>query len=238
MRQTEIGVHASRSGQSLPRGDPRRDLIEESVELHRGRIEYVRPREATALLDEEDIEADQSYPPYWAELWPSGVELAYAVSAQKLHGASVVELGCGLGLPAVAAALAGGRVLATDRSPDAVRFAEVNAEHNETTIETAVCSWTEPKLLTTRAPWHLVLAADVLYDRQNAAELLELIPRLVDSDGEVWIAEPQRPVTEEFLAAALNEWSTMTTIRTRVPTVRIHRLSGPQQTNPPGWPSS
>jgi predicted nicotinamide N-methyase len=208
-------------------GDPRLDLVAGSIDLRGGRrIAFVHPRDPTALLDEEDIAADQAYPPYWAELWPSGIELAHAVSGHDWHDAPVLELGCGMGLPSIAAALGGARVLATDRSADAVVFAAVNAEHNGVAVETAVCSWDDPAPLVARGPWRLVLASDVLYGQRNIDELLDLLPRLVEADGEVWIADPQRPLTGEFLAAARARWATVATVPTRLPIVRIHRLSG------------
>jgi predicted nicotinamide N-methyase len=207
--------------------DPRLDLLAGSIDLHAGRIAFVHPRDPAALLYEEDVAADQAYPPYWAELWPSGIELAHAVSAHDWRGASVLELGCGLGLPAIAAALAGGRVLATDRSADAIAFAAVNAEHNGADLETFVCSWDAPDGLLDRGPWELVLAADVLYGQRNIDELLDLLPRLVAEDGEAWIADPQRPLTEGFLAAARATWGSVETVSTRLPLIRIHRLAGP-----------
>jgi len=208
--------------------DPRLDLVAGAVDLVEGRLVFVHPRDAMALLDVEDIAADQAYPPYWAELWPSGIELAHAVSVGSWRDAPVLELGCGLGLPAVAAALTGARVLATDRSADAVTFAAVNAEQNGVHVETAVCAWDQPGPLLAGAPWRLVLAADVLYGQRNVDELLDLLPRLVDDDGEVWIADPRRPLTGEFLAAARTAWRSVETIPTRVPQVRIHRLAGPR----------
>ena len=66
--------------------------------------------------------------------------LAHDLARRSLRGARVLELGCGLGLPSIAAALAGGRVLATDWSSDAVRATAANAELNEVTVETAQVS--------------------------------------------------------------------------------------------------
>jgi predicted nicotinamide N-methyase len=212
--------------------DPRLDLVAGSVDLHRGHIRFVHPRDPGALLYEEDVGADQAYPPYWAEVWPSTVELAYAVSAHDWSGAAVLELGCGLGLPAIAAALAGARVLATDRSADAITFAAVNAEQNGAAVETAVCSWSQPGPLLARAPWRLVLASDVLYGQRNIDELLDLLPRLVGHDGAVWIADPQRPLTAGFLAAAGAGWRWVETAPTREPRVLIHRLTGPARLAP------
>jgi predicted nicotinamide N-methyase len=207
--------------------DPRLDLFAGSIELPSGRLGFVRPREPEALLYQDDIAADQAYPPYWAELWPSGIELARAVSTAEWSGARVLELGCGLGLPAVAAALCGAHVLATDRSPDALTFTAVNAERNGVTVDTAVCSWDEPAALLDGAPWRLVLAADVLYGQRNVDELLALLPRLVGDGGQVWIADPQRPLTGEFLATARARWRRVETTTTDDPDVLIHRLAGP-----------
>src|SRR5690606_7248878 len=138
-------------------------------------------------------------------------------------GTVAVELGCGLGLPSVAAALAGARVLATDRSADALVFAAVNAEQNGVAIETARCSWEDPAELVARGPFQLVLASDVLYGQRNVDEMRALLPRLVVPGGQVWITDPDRPLTEEFLASV--DWASVQTSATRLPKVWLHRLT-------------
>ena len=211
------------------RADPRLDLAVGVLDLHGGRVRFVHPREPTALLDDEDVAADQAYPPYWAEVWESGVELAHAVSARPWTGRAVLELGCGLGLPSLAAALGGARVLATDRSADALAFAGANAAQNGVTVQTAVCAWAEPAPLLARAPWDLVLAADVLYGQRNVDELTALLPRLVEDGGEVWVADPGRPLAPAFLAAARERWAVVESLPTRQADVEIHRLVGPRR---------
>src|ERR671928_995387 len=114
------------------------DLVEEVVPLGDGELAVLRPRDADALLDEHAFEDDE-FLPYWAELWPSGVALARSIAGRALKGARVVELGCGLGLPSIAAARAGGRVLATDWSPVAIRATAGNAELNGVEVETLEC---------------------------------------------------------------------------------------------------
>lgn len=229
MRQpmTQRVAASVRAEERGPAVDPRRDLVSGSIAVRGGRIDFVHPRDAMELLWEQDFDDDeQQYPPYWAELWPSGVELAYAVSTRELAGLQVLELGCGLGLPSIAAALGGGRVLATDRSPDAASATAVNARRSGAVVETALCSWAQPDAVVERGPWDLVLASDVLYDRRNVAELLELLPRLVDGSSEVWIADPGRPLVDEFLAAARANWRGVFTTDTRIALVKIHRLRG------------
>ena len=179
------------------------DLVEETVALREGELSVLRPRDAEALLDEEAFDRDE-YLPYWAELWPSSLALARMIAGRALRGARTLELGCGLGLPSIAAALAGGRVLSTDWSAEAVAMTASNAERNGAQIETLVCSWTDPAPLVERAPWDLVLASDVLYEARNADALLPLLPRL---GREVWLADPGRPPAARFLELAAGEWT-------------------------------
>lgn len=179
------------------------DLVEEVVPLRGRELRLLRPRDSEALLDDEAFERDE-YLPYWAELWPSSLALARALDGRSLRGARTLELGCGLGLPSIAAALAGGRVLATDWSPEAIAMTAENAARNGARVETLVCSWTEPTPLLERAPWDLVLASDVLYEARNADVLLGLLPRL---GAEVWLADPGRPAAGPFLEAARRDWT-------------------------------
>jgi predicted nicotinamide N-methyase len=196
------------------------DLVEEVVPLRGRDLRLLRPRDSEALLDEEAFEREE-YLPYWAELWPSSLALARAIAGRSLRGARTLELGCGLGLPSIAAAIAGGRVLATDWSPDAVAMTAENAARNGVEIDTLVCSWTEPEPLLAGAPWDLVLASDVLYEARNADVLLELLPRL---GGDVWLADPGRPPAAPFLEAIARDWRITSARAEGLANGAVHRL--------------
>jgi predicted nicotinamide N-methyase len=196
------------------------DTVDELIPLPVGEITLTRPRDSEALLSEEQFEHEE-FLPYWAELWSSGVALAHEVARRSLRGAPVLELGCGLGLPSIAAALAGGRVLATDWSPEAVELTRTNAERNGASLETLVCSWTEPAPLLERGPWDLVLASDVLYEPRNGDALLDLLPRLTT---DVWLADPGRKPAAPFLDAARADWRIESSSSPHLPGGAIHRL--------------
>jgi len=183
-------------------------------------IEIARPRDAAALID-EDAFGDDEFLPYWAELWPSGVALAREVLGRSLRGARVLDLGAGLGTAAVAAALAGGRVLATDWSEDALAFTRANAERNGAKLETLHADWSAPGPLLDRAPFDLVLAADVVYERRNVEMLAPLLARLT---REVWLADPGRPFLPDFLAAIAADWTVESRPAPDAPKVTLHRL--------------
>ena len=155
----------------------------------------LRPPSAEELIDEAAFEEDE-FLPYWAELWPSGLALARHVAGLELDGRRVLELGCGLALPSLAAALRGAHVLATDWADDAIELLRTNAERNGASLRTAQVRWSEPEPLLRAAPWDVVLGADLLYEERNAEQLAELLPLL---GGQVLLAEPGRPYAKDFL---------------------------------------
>ena len=197
------------------------DLVEEHIEIAGRRMTVLRPPDAEALIDERAFDDDE-FLPYWAELWPSGLVLAHTVGELELEGKRVLELGAGLGLPSLAAAARGADVLATDWSTDAVELLRRNAAGNGLELRAEVVRWDEPGPLLGHAPFDLVLAADVLYDRRNAAPLLELLPTL---GREVLLADPSRPHAESFLDAAARQWQVATTHDRERPRIAVHRLT-------------
>lgn len=194
------------------------ELVTQSVELAGGELRLLQPREAAELPDEGDTEW-APVTPYWSVLWRSGVVLADALDGVELEGRRVVELGCGLAAPSLAAARAGATVLATDDAPEALELAARNAEANGLSIETERIDWTRPQQLVDRGPFDLVLAADILYERSSVGALLTLLPRLAP---QVWLAAPARSAGEAFLDQARSRWSIETRERGAV---RIHLLN-------------
>jgi predicted nicotinamide N-methyase len=196
------------------------ELIEDTVEVAGRPLVLHRPPDPEALIDERAFEHEE-FLPYWAELWPSGLALADHVAGLELEGKRVVELGCGLGLPSLAATIGGAQVLATDWAPDAVALLRENAARNGLELRIELVDWDDPGLLADEAPWDIVLAADVLYERRNADRLLELLPAL---GCEILLADPSRPNGERFLEAAVARWRIETTSDETRPRVAIHHL--------------
>jgi predicted nicotinamide N-methyase len=192
-------------------------LVRQSIELPCGELFLLQPGESAALPDAGAVEW-APIAPYWSVLWRSGVALARELDGVALRGLRIVELGCGLGVPSIAAARAGADVLATDACAEALTLVARNAHLNGVRIETATVDWAEPDELVRRAPFDLVLAADVLYERAGVAPLLSLLPRLAP---QAWLADPGRRAAAAFLEQAESRWSVETRARD---VVRVHRL--------------
>ncbi len=176
-------------------------LLDVRVERIGGAI-VVRPAHWEQLRHEEGGAGRPV--PYWARTWPSGISLAAAVEAEPPpSGARVLELGCGLALPSVAAARAGAAVLATDGHTDAVAFAAHVLALNDVEAEVAHVDWAEHgSALAERGPWDLVLAADVFYTQANVRAALALLPQLLARGSRFLLADPGRAGARDFLAAA------------------------------------
>src|SRR5258707_8499480 len=90
-------------------------------------------------------------------------------------------------------------------------------------------------------PFALVLAADVLYEREDVAPLLALASALVAPGGAFWLAEPGRRVSRAFVAAAgARGWDERETLYERawppdgdVVRVAVHRFTGLERAQRP-----
>ena len=124
----------------------------------------------TGPLDPDVMRAVLAKPAYWSLCWGSGLALARFLLEQPrwVSGKTILDLGSGSGVAAIAAALAGAQtVLACDTDVDARLATTVNAALNGVTVEVVEALPADVDLL---------LMADVLYDRENLP-LLKLAQR-------------------------------------------------------------
>ena len=134
-----------------------------------------------------------SDPPFWAAAWPGGQALARYVldHPQVVAGRTVLDLGAGSGLVAVAALRAGAAsVLASDIDPFGQAAIRVNAELNgvgpvEVTGD-LLDGEPDPAI-------EVVLAGDVCYDREMTARVLPFLGRAWLGGAAVYLGDPGRP---------------------------------------------
>jgi predicted nicotinamide N-methyase len=158
-------------------------------------------------------------PPYWAFPWLGGQALArYLLDGTLVRGKRVLDLATGSGLVAIAARKAGARsVLASDIDPLSEQAVAANAAANGVSV-----MWTGLDLLDGQVPHvDVVLAGDVLYERQMAARVLAWLGGF---EGTVLLGDPgrdylpQRGLVEvaAYDLPATRELEGVTTKRTRV----------------------
>lgn len=160
----------------------------------------LHPESAEELINEADFEQDERLP-YWADIWPSARVLASHVAGLDGRGLTLLELGCGAGLVATAAALAGFDVCATDYYDDALRFTAVNvAAHVGLPPRTRLVDWRQ--LPTDLGRFEYVVGSDVLYERPYGKLVARAIDITLKRGGEAIIADPGRIAAEEFIRDA------------------------------------
>ena len=166
-------------------------VIDTPVALGGATVTLAHPANTDELISEEDYLRDERLP-YWAEPWPSSFALArHLVSSESLLGGGanrrLLELGCGAGLVAAAATLAGFDVTASDYYEDALLFARANVERNGgRRVRTRMVDWREfPEDLGT---FDRVIASDVLYEMTYAPLVARAIALSLGRDGVAGIA--------------------------------------------------
>jgi predicted nicotinamide N-methyase len=140
---------------------------------------------------EEELGEMNVPPPYWAFAWAGGQALArYLLDTPALvAGKSVIDLGAGSGLTAIAAKRAGAAsVLAADIDALALASVHLNAALNG--VEVATTS--DDLLARPPASVDVVLVGDLFYERELAERVTAYIEAAAASGARVLIGDPKR----------------------------------------------
>jgi predicted nicotinamide N-methyase len=177
---------------------------------------------------------DPAHLPYWAQLWDSAGALANWIASKDLTDASVLDLGCGLGLCGAVAAACGAKVMLADLEPPALLFARLNCLHFNARARQLDWRWDH-----LGEKFDLILGADILYERKQW-EFLESFWREHLSDGgRILLGEPGRQTGEMFVPWIKERGWELTEFREPNPfesgkTIRIFELLTPPVAND-GW---
>lgn len=202
------------------------------IEIAGRPVEIWRPPDMEALIDIAAFDADERIP-YWADVWESAIVLAEDLADCDGRGLTLLELGCGLGLPALMAARAGFAVTATDYEEPALEGVRYNATRNGLEqIEARVLDWRNipPDI----GRFDLVVAADVLYEPHHSAALAAVIARTLAPAGLALVGDPCRTRAAGFADACRAEGLGVVKTKARRPhgatdgpSVEIYNISHP-----------
>jgi predicted nicotinamide N-methyase len=148
-------------------------------------------RETSAFVGDAQIE-----PPFWAFAWPGGVALARHILDHEglVRGKRVVDVACGGGVVAIAAALAGARsVVAVDVDPLAIAACRLNAARMGVPIDARVGRVESIAELAAVTPDFLITAGDAFYDRAMTTSLLPWLEARARGGARVFMGDPDRP---------------------------------------------
>jgi predicted nicotinamide N-methyase len=138
----------------------------------------------------------------FGQLWPAGQILANAVSIIPIAGRRILEIGCGLGLSSLVLQRRGADITASDHHPLAPSFLIHNAAINGLKPLAYVdLSWEKPHA--SLGQFDLIIGSDILYERDHAQLLSELVLRHAKPSAEIITTDPGRGVSSAFSRAML-----------------------------------
>jgi predicted nicotinamide N-methyase len=152
------------------------------------------PVETDAVLGHPNVRAAlaaDDYMPYWVDVWPAARMLAKWIMRQTWPaGLHAMEVGCGLGLPGIAALARGLHVTFSDCDATALAFAAGNARLNGfMNHDTLQMDWRYPP---DGLQVPVLLASDLIYELRNVAPLVDLIRKVLAPAGVCLLTDQDR----------------------------------------------
>jgi len=165
------------------------------------RIDLLTVKRLEDYVDSEALlrDSEAPEPPYWAHLWTGSRALARLVATEiECTGKRAIDIGCGLGLVGIVAALRGATVTLIERVWEGARFAAANTALNGCRAHVVQGDLCAPGL---RGPFDHCFAADVTYDPLLQEALAEFVAVHLAPGGRVWCTESVRTVDQGFRRA-------------------------------------
>jgi len=137
--------------------------------------------------ERNEFAPSSDWPPYWAFAWPGGQALARYIldNASIVAGKTVLDIGSGSGIGAIAARRAGARHVATaDPDPMASVAIGMNARHNGVEIVTLT-----EDVLSSKPDVDLVLIGDLVYEPDLETRVTRFLEAARDAGTDVILGD-------------------------------------------------
>ena len=152
-----------------------------------------------AVLDEQM--------PYWADLWPSAIGLSKYIddNPNLVNGKNVIEIGCGLGMPGIVAAMNGANVTMTDYLQEALDFSHNNWKKNlSIKFNGQLLDWRDVSKVEKA---DVILASDVAYESRSFEPLKKSLKHILKPNGFLLLSEPNRKFASPFIKILETEFN-------------------------------
>eukprot|EP00285_Hemiselmis_virescens_P015702 CAMPEP_0173402670 /NCGR_PEP_ID=MMETSP1356-20130122/54610_1 /TAXON_ID=77927 ORGANISM="Hemiselmis virescens, Strain PCC157" /NCGR_SAMPLE_ID=MMETSP1356 /ASSEMBLY_ACC=CAM_ASM_000847 /LENGTH=184 /DNA_ID=CAMNT_0014363051 /DNA_START=74 /DNA_END=624 /DNA_ORIENTATION=- len=169
--------------------------------MHQARLDRGREERSTFKMHDTDIVIVEEHGRcLGSSAWASSYALArflegWDVESYLPKGFTCMELGCGVGLPGICAAMLGASSVELTDKEEALPIAQANVAANKLSslVEVRELDWAESPLTTT---YDLVLAADVVYEVKCHQPLLRALLGSTKPGSIVLVAYKQRVASD------------------------------------------
>ena len=143
---------------------------------------------------------------FWWGVTTSALALARFIAAgYDVRDKTLLELGSGVGLSGLVAAMKGARVTFSDYVPEALHTARLNAIANgvhDKDTEFKILDWEFPSL---QGNFDVIIGSEILYEYFFHNSLADLILSALKEDGVLLLADRHRMVVDRFIGRLIRK---------------------------------
>ncbi len=179
----------------------------EPLKIREHKLQLLKITDLEQILGGKDPLKDVSTFPFWIRLWEAAIVLSdFIAGVQHAEGATLLELGAGLGAPGLSAAAAGFQVTLSDYEPLILDFEKINAAASKlNNVQFAMLDWLAPPEM---MQYDVIIGAEILFREEFFEPLLGVLRKALKPDGVVYLAhDSKRRSLEPFLKLAEKEYS-------------------------------
>lgn len=148
---------------------------------------------------------------WWTKIWePSFVLALFMGKTAPVEGQKILEIGAGMGIVGVYAAICGHNVTISDISEDALLFARAHTIMNGCPdVPVMAIDWRLPY---TDRPFEIIIGSEVVYDRRTYDILLSFLDQALAPGGTIFLAKNKDLKTPLFFEKMVNRFKFKQTI--------------------------
>ena len=163
---------------------------------------YIPVYESVKAIYTDLLAVDPATPfPYWAKVWPSATALHNVLQKHPslIRDKTVLELGAGIGLPALMIADITKSIIIIDYNSEAVELLQKNIAHLQ--LQNAQAIQLDWNNVPENMKAEVMILSDVNYDPTQFETLTKLIEKFIHQGCTIILSTPQRIMASPFVLA-------------------------------------
>lgn len=183
----------------------------ETLKIGANKLEILQFRDMEKYIEELDSRTginESIELPFWAKIWPTSILLSYYLERLKIPPEThILEIGGGIGICGLFAAMQGYNVTISDVNQDALLFAQINILKNnlEKRAQTQKIDFTRDR---TNRKYKFIIGSEALYREETYRPLIKFFWNHIElePDSEIILANHYQIRAKKFFKFARQEF--------------------------------